>query len=278
MVQSSLQNSIIAYDLIQHRGLIMWMDSLLLADTLADDASQMVSVVTTMWDTLHSHLQRKRESKEKDDGEAMAKLEQEVDMLEAEDEGNRPENVVSNKSTGGAKSQPAKANSRKPIWDLLPMQQHVIAPWIMCELMQLLINLWRVVYETEPNYATFNKFARVLCAAASHIHESRKLIHAAQEKDVKAVRFVTPPGMLTVKMMRQLVEVSSRFVSKLPDLKDHLAVVESSKKQSSVDPTELTRNWERRHSYMRELMNHEETNISSRYNVHMLLSLAECGI
>ncbi|XP_046654773.1 nucleolar pre-ribosomal-associated protein 1-like isoform X2 [Daphnia pulicaria] len=70
VVQSSLQNSIITYDLIQHRGLIMWLDSLLLTDTVADEASQMVSVVTTMWDTLYTHMLKKRESKEKDDEEA----------------------------------------------------------------------------------------------------------------------------------------------------------------------------------------------------------------
>jgi hypothetical protein len=160
------------------------------------------------------------------------------------------------------------------------MQQKVIAPWIMCELklMQLMVNLWHVLYEAEPNYATFNKYARVLCSDASHIHESKSIIQAAQEKDLKTVRFVTPPCMLNVKLMRQLVEVSSRFVSNLPDVKDHLAVVESSKKKSSACPTELSGNWERRHRYMRELMDEEETNVSTRYNVHKLLSLAECGI
>ena len=86
VVQSSLQNSIITYDLIQHRGLIMWLDSLLLTDTVADDASQVVSVITTMWDTLYAHMQKKRESKEKDDEEAMEKLEKEVEMMEAEDD------------------------------------------------------------------------------------------------------------------------------------------------------------------------------------------------
>jgi hypothetical protein len=48
----------------------MWLDSLLLTDTVADEASQMVSVVTTMWDTLYTHMLKKRESKEKDDEEA----------------------------------------------------------------------------------------------------------------------------------------------------------------------------------------------------------------
>ncbi|KAI9561029.1 Nucleolar pre-ribosomal-associated protein 1 [Daphnia sinensis] len=276
IVQSSLQNSIIAYDLIQHRGLIMWLDSLLLADTVVDEPALMVSVVATMWDTLYSHMQKKRTLK--DDKEANAKLEDEVAMMEAEDEGDGKRNSTSGKPTGGNKTQPAKANSRKPIWDQLPMQHHVIPPWIMCELMQLLVSLWHVIYKAEPNFDTFNKYVRVLCAAGSHVHESRKLIHAAQEKDTKAVRFVTPPGTLTVKLMRQIVEVSSRFVSKLPDLKDHLAVVESSKTQSSVDAVELNRNWERRHSYMRDLMNHEELNTSTRCDVHMLLSLAECGI
>ncbi|XP_046442765.1 uncharacterized protein LOC124193140 [Daphnia pulex] len=250
----------------------MWLDSLLLTDTVADEASQMVSVVTTMCDTLYTHMLKKRESKEKDDEEAIAKLEQEVEMMEAEDED------TADKTTNKPKMQNAKISSRKPIWNLLPMQQQVIAPWIMCELMQLMVKVWHVLYEAEPNYATFNKYARVLCSVASHIHESKSIIQAAQEKDLKTVRFVTPPCMLNVKLMRQLVEVSSRFVSNLPDLKDHLAVVESSKKKSSACPTELSRNWERRQRYMRELMDQEETNVSTRYNVHKLLSLAECGV
>ncbi|XP_046452531.1 nucleolar pre-ribosomal-associated protein 1-like [Daphnia pulex] len=170
VVQSSLQNSIITYDLIQHRGLIMWLDSLLLTDTVADEASQMVSVVTTMWDTLYTHMLKKGESKEKDDEEAIAKLEQEVEMMEAEDED------TADKTTNKPKMQNAKISSRKPIWNLLPMQQQVIAPWIMCELMQLMVNLWHVLYEAEPNYATFNKYARVLCSVASHIHESKSII------------------------------------------------------------------------------------------------------
>jgi hypothetical protein len=29
---------------------------------------------------------------------------------------------------------------------------------------------------------------------------------------------------------------------------------------------------------MRELMDQEETNVSTRYDVHRLLSLAECGV
>lgn len=268
VVQSSLQNSIITYDLIQHRGLLMWLDSLLLSDSLSDDASLLLSLVETMWNTLYSHMQRKRSSLEKDDEEAMAKLE--VEILEAEGE--------KKDATDPNKKPVAKINCRKPIWNLLPQQQQIIAPWIMAELIQLLTNLWRVLYHAEPNYVDFDKYTSVLCAAASHIHESKTLLAAAQKKGSKTVRFVAPPKMLTLKLMRQLVEVSSRFVSDLPDLRDHLAAVETSKTKTSADPTEISRTWELRHSHMRKLMDQEEKNIATRCNLHMLLSLAECGV
>lgn len=267
-MQSSLQNSIITYDLIQHRGLLMWLDSLLLADSLSDDASLLLSVVETMWNTLYSHMQRKRSSQEKDDEEAMAKLE--VEMMEAE--GGEKE------TTSSDKKPVAKINCRKPIWNLLPQQQQIIAPWIMVELIQLLTNLWSVLYHAEPNYVDFDKYTSVLCAAASHIHESKTLLAAAQKKGSKTVRFVAPPKMLTLKLLRQLVQVSSRFVSDLPDLRDHLSAVETSKTKTSADPVDICRTWERRHSHMRKLMDQEENNIKTRCNLHMLLSLAECGV
>lgn len=255
---------------------MMWLDSLLMSDTLSDDAGQMLAVVETMWNTLYTHMQRKRNSQEKDDEESLAKLEREVEMLEAEEGDHRA--VDTNKQSDVTKKPITKVNCRKPIWNLLPIQQQVIAPWIMCELMQVMINLWRVLYHAEPSYVDFDKYTRVLCGAAKHIHESKTLIQAAQKKDFRTVRFVTPPKMLTLTLMRQLVEVSSRFVSDLPDLKDHLAAVETSKTKIKADPTELTRSWDRRHNHMRELMDQEEQNISTRCNLHMLLSLAECGV
>ena len=84
--------------------------------------------------------------------------------------------------------------------------------------------------------------------------------------------------MLTLTLMRQLVEVSSRFVSDLPDLKDHLAAVETSKTKTKANPEELSESWNCRHNHMRELMDQEERNITTRCNLHMLLSLAECGV
>ena len=252
----------------------MWLDSLMMSDSFSDYASQMLAVVETMWNTLYCHMQGKRNSQEKDDEEALAKLEAEI--LEAE-EGDR-KTVDSKKQAGVTKKSMTKVNCRKPIWNLLPNQQQIIAPWIMCELTQVLINLWRVIYHTEPNYADFDKYTRVLCAAAKHIHESKMLIQAAQKKDSKTVRFVTPPKMLTLTLMRQLVEVSSRFVSDLPDLKDHLAAVETSKTKTKANPEELSESWNCRHNHMRELMDQEERNITTRCNLHMLLSLAECGV
>ncbi len=132
---------------------MMWLDSLLMSDTLSDDAGQMLAVVETMWNTLYSHMQRKRNSQEKDDEESLAKLEREVEMLEAEGD---HRGVDTNKQSDVTKKPISKVNCRKPIWNLLPIQQQVIAPWIMCELMQVMINLWRVLYHAEPNYADFD--------------------------------------------------------------------------------------------------------------------------
>ena len=84
--------------------------------------------------------------------------------------------------------------------------------------------------------------------------------------------------MLTLTLMRQLVEVSSRFVSDLPDLKDHLAAVETSKTKTKANPEELSESWNCRHDHMREILDQEERNITTKCSLHMLLSLAECGV
>lgn len=276
VIKSSLENSIIAHDLILHRGLIMWLDSLLLTEHFSDDANLVLSVVETLWKTLFSHVQRKRNLQEKDEEKAIAEFVKEVS--EAEKEGKKKASKPTDKTTGPSKTPNAKLGSRKPIWDLLPPQQQIVAPWIATEIVQLMINLWRVLYYKEPNFTNFDKFTSVLCSVASHIHESKKLIREAQKKESKSVRFVAPPKLLNIPLMRQLVQVSSRFVSDLPDLKDHLEVVESSKVKTFGNPTTLTKKWQQSHEHMRKLTNQEERNITTRFHLHMLLSLTECGV
>lgn len=267
----------ITYDLIQHRGLLMWLDSLLLRDTFTGKIEHVLSVVETLWNTLYTHMQAKRISKEKSDEEALAKLESEVKSVEAEDEDHTTADIE--KTVDPAAKKPVtKLHCRKPIWDLLPTQQQVISPWIMVELIQILTNLWRRLYEVELDYTNFDKYTRVLCEAASHIHESKNLIRLAQKMNPKTVRFVAPPKMMSLKLMRQLVEVSTRFVSDLPDLKDHLAAVETSKTRLFGDPGKISQTWMRSHTHMSHLMGKEEQNLSTRCNLHLLLSLAECGV
>ena len=235
----------------------------------------MLSVVETLWNTLNSHTQKKRNLQEKDGEEEFAEFEKEI--AEAEKEGKK------NPKTGkaaepSAKTPKTKVGSRKPIWDLIPAQEQIVAPWIVSEIVQLMINLWRVLYQTEPNFQNFDKFTSVLCSVASHIYESKKLISEAQKKDSKSVRFVAPPRLLNTSLMRQLVQVSSRFVSNLPDLKDHLEVVESSKIKTYGDPTSITRKWRHSHEHMRKLTDEDERNITTRFNLHLLLSFTECGV
>jgi len=170
VIQSALRNPIIAYDLIFNRGLVMWLNGLIMSPSSAAEAHQLLQVVETLWNTLHAHLLRKRNAQEKSEVEAVAELEREV--LESEEQAPQSEE----------KKKPANVNpnGRKPIWDLLPVDQQVLAPSLMCELMQLLLSLWRALVHSEIDTISFETYTRILCAASQHLHESKWRIQKAQ--------------------------------------------------------------------------------------------------
>lgn len=280
VVQSAVRNPIVAYDLILNRGLLTWLDGLLMTTEKtpvdAAVAIQLLRLVETLWNTLEAHLQRKRTLQEKrDEEEGVAELGKELNSLEAaDDEADGGKNRGSS-TDNQTKIPTANVHCRKPIWNLLSRQEQVIAPWIVCELIQLMISLWRALNEIEVDLAGFSTYAKVLRAIASHLHESKRVIKAAQ--DAKSLHFVSPCRTLPTLVLRQLVEVSSRFVDNLPDLADHLGAVEKSR-TSKGDPEELTGRWLHRHDFMRSLLGQDVRNPAIRQDLHSILSLAECGV
>lgn len=276
VIQSALRNPIIAYDLIRNRGLITWLDGLLLGKSRSSvDARQLLSVVDTLWNTLYNHLLEKRSSRGANEEEAVAELEREVEAVEAEEADGNP------KKKEKVKQEKDKSNnpySRKPIWNMLPTQNQVIAPWLLYEIVQLMINLWTSLNEAEVNSERFEVYTRVLCSATNHLHEAKRLMREAHEKDPRNVRFVGPSKTLSVRLMRQLVATSARFVNNLPDLNDHLNILEMSKVKEQADPSLSIAQWQRRYESMRKLLGEEDVNLPIRQNLHTLLSLAECGV
>lgn len=273
VVQAAVRNPVIAYDLVRNRGLLMWLDGLLLNDTTAVDPAQLLQVVETLWNTLEGHLYRKRESKEKGGTEedALAELERELVVLEADKDDDDKGKVADQKKA----TPPVNAHCRKPVWDMLPSQQQVIAPWITCELIQLMMNLWRALYEADMDLLSFQTYVKLLRAVSSHFYETKRSIKAIQ--DTKSLHFVAPCRTLSLPLLKQLVNVSSRFVSGLPDLRDHLGAIEPSKTKQK-DPLEQTSRWLNRHALMRRLTGEEEQNITVRNDLHYVISLAECGV
>ena len=250
----------------------MWLDGLVLADKDGSDPNQLLLVAETMWTTLEGHLQRKRCSKNKaEQEEELARLESE--LQEAEHDATQPAETKGKKSS---------VNNRKPVWDLLPSQEQVIAPWIVCELIQFLINLWDPLNQAEVDSEAFERYTRVLCAVATHLYETKQQISRLPNK---SLMFVAPGRMLPTSLLEQLVEVSARFVGDLPDLKDHyheaeLAVATVETKQlKKMNPAESTRRSEIRHESMKKLFHQQnDKNPLIRHNLHSLISLMECGI
>ena len=278
VVQSALRNPIIAYDLIRNRGLVMWLDGLLLGQNKNSiDASQLLGVVETLWSTLYGHLLEKRSASGTNEEDAVAELEREVEAVEAEeaDDKKKKKDKVKEEKNNNKTSNPY---SRKPIWNMLPAQSQVIAPWLLYELVQLMINLWSALNEAEVNSEHFETYTRVLRSATTHLHEAKRLMKEAQEKDPKNVRFVGPSKTLSLKLMRELISASSRFVTDLPDLKDHLNILEMTKVKDQADPSLSVAQWQRRYESMRKLLGEEDQNLAIRQNLHALLSLAECGV
>lgn len=278
VVQSALRNPIIAYDLIRNRGLIMWLDGLLLGQNRNNvDASRLLNVVETLWNTLYGHLQEKRSSCGTNEEDAVAELEREVEAVEAEEA-----DAKQTKKTGNVKEEKNNKSSnpysRKPIWHMLPAQNQVIAPWLLYELVQVMVNLWSALSEAEVNSENFEAYTRVLRSATTHLHEAKRLMRELQEKDPKNVRFVGPSKTLSLRLMRELVAASARFVTDLPDLKDHLNILEMTKVRDQADPSLSVTQWQRRYESMRKLLGEEDHNLPIRQNLHALLSLAECGV
>jgi hypothetical protein len=252
----------------------MWLDGLVLADkngSTIGDPNQLLLVAETMWTTLEGHVQRKRCSRNKaEQEEELARLE--CELQEAEQDAPQPE-IESGK-------RPA-LNNRKPIWDLLPSQEQVIAPWIVSELMQFLIHLWNPLNHAEVDSEAFERYTRVLCAVASHLHETKQKISLLPNK---SLIFVAPSRMLSASLLDQLVEVSTRFVGDLPDLRDHfheatLAASSTVINLKKVNPAESTRRAEVRHSSMKKMLDQQsDKNPSIRHHLHSLISLMECGI
>ncbi len=261
VIESALRIPIIAYDLIRNRGLLMWLDGLLLSGDKSI-ALKLLQVISTLWNTLEIHLQKKRSSLDKtDDEEAVAQLEKELDKLEEEEK----------------KAPEVNSFCRKPVWNMLPTQEQVIAPWIVYELVQLMIHLWGTIDESEVDSNCYEIYVKVLRSVASHVHESKRLI----KSNLGALHFVTPCRILNPCLLKDLIHVSSRFVSNLPDLRDHLeAALAGTCKDVRGDPVELTDRWIHRHDFMRKLIGGSEKEEwpTIRRDLHLILSLAECGV
>lgn len=95
--------------------------------------------------------------------------------------------------------------------------------------------------------------------------------------------FVVPSCILSTAFIKQLVDISPRFLSHLPDLKEHFDAVASlsSPKPNSNDlssPSSLTEVWIKLYERMSKLENSNADDLSTRRSLHMLLSLAECGV
>lgn len=251
----------------------MWLDSLIIDKSASGDLDQLLAVVETMWETLYNHMQTKRKLSENDKDD-IENFEKQIVLLE-EKETDAKDNAHEKKENADEKK---SSGIQKSIWNLLPNHQQIVSPVILNEFMQLMINLWRALYEVEPNYSNFEKYIRVLCSAASHLYESKKLIEGVQKTHPKTVQYFSPPAMLGSSFLRQLVDVSSRFVNDLPDLSDHLEYTSNKKRLGSSDPSELCRTWERRYEYMRKLTGQAEHAAAIRTNLHMLISLAHCGV
>ena len=272
VVQSAIRNAIIAYDLILNRGLLMWLNGLILAGNSTGLASQILLILATLWTTLYTHLQRKRNSQEKNEADDVAELEKQVQLAAAEEERTEDETNKPNKEDG------RKVKSRKPIWDLLPPHQQILPPWVLNEFIQLMTALWRSWYR-EMDRDSFDVFVRTLCGAAAHVHESKVLIAACQHQHTNNVRFVAPSRLLSYAFLRQLVDASSRFHSQLPDLTEHLEFVKSHKEPRKDDPTVLTDKWMRSYENMERLSESgSPVESENRRHMHTLVSLAECGV
>ena len=278
MVQSALRNPIIAYDLILNRGLIMWLNGLIISLSTAAEAHQLLLVVETLWNTLFAHLLRKRNAQEKSEVEAVAELEREVEVIENDDQTEKNVAQINDK-----KKPVDNASSRKPIWDLLPQDQQILPPWLLFELMQLLLSLWRSLAHSEIDWLSFEVYTRIISSAGQHLHESKSRIHTAAEKMDNSLVFVAPSAILSTRFVKELLDVAPRFLNDLPDLKEHLNCLTSTVKvdQDVNDlscPAKLTDAWVKLYERMSKLQNRSVDDLSIRKNLHMLLSLAECGV
>ena len=260
----------------------MWLDGLVLADksgSTVGDPNQLLLVAETMWMTLEGHIQRKRCLKSKAEQEVkLAHLERELEEAEKGAPQPETEQDAPPPETKGGK-RPA-LNNRKPVWDLLPPQEQVIAPWIVCELIQFLIHLWKPLNHAEVDSEAFERYTRVLCAIGTHLHETKQQIALFPNKNLI---FVAPSRMLPASLLDQLIEVSTRFVGDLPDLRDHFQEATSATsaaiKIKKMNPAELTRRAEIRHNAMKKLLDQQsDKNPSIRHHLHSLLSLMECGL
>lgn len=275
VVRSALRNPIIAYDLIQNRGLLMWLGGLVMSPSSAAESHQLLQVVETLWETLHAHLLRKRSAQEKNEVEDVAELEREV--LESDTQ--VPPSDEIKKPAAAVK---VSVNGRKPIWDLLPVDQQILAPSMLCELVQLLLSLWRSLMHSEMDAVAFEIYTRVMAAASQHLHESKWRVRKAQVEN--GLIFIAPSSVLSRAFVAQLVDVSPRFLNDLPDVKEHLIALTTSSTATNIDvndvnsPALLTDVWIRLYERMSALQSSSTDDVSTRRNLHMLLSLAECGV
>lgn len=272
VVQSALRHPVIAYDLILNRGLTTWLSGLLVPTMSAVEAHQVLQLLETLWNTLHAHLLRKRNALEASEVEEVANLEKELESCEAD------EQTGSKKGDAESKKPKPDGRTKKPIWDLLPPHQQVLPPWLVFELMQVLLRLWRSLTRVEIDCDTYVLYVRLLCAVAGHINESARFIRAAREKHTDSLAFVSPSRTLSVSLLEKLVDMAPRFLSPLPDLKEHLALLKTSPIGTEGDPALFARCWEQRYQNMVRVEKNHVTDRETRRHLHTLIALARCGV
>merc|ERR1712071_332507 len=132
---------------------------------------------------------------------------------------------------------------------------------------QLLLSLWRSLAHSEIDSLSFEVYTRIISSAGQHLHESKSRIHTAAEKMDNSLVFVAPSAILSTRFVKELLDVAPRFLNDLPDLKEHLNC-----------SAKLTDAWVKLYERMSKLQNRSVDDLSIRKNLHMLLSLAECGV
>ena len=271
VVQAAVGHPIIAYDLILNRGLLSWISGLFLPRLSAGEAYQVLQLLETLWTTLQKHLLRKRNAQEKNEMEVVAQLEKEVESAEADEQTVKKSDTVKVKPD---------VKGKKPIWDLLPSHQQVLPPWMVFELLHIFLRLWRALAQAEVDSVAFNLYVKTLTAVASHIHESKSLICKAKDQHPDSLIYVSPSRTLPVALLQQLVDIAPRFQKQLPDLQQHLESLKTTKVRETEDPAALAASWNRQYCSMVKLLPPQEMSDdpTTRQNLHLLISLAECGV